>query len=512
MEQIDMSSHQQALYFEQTSASSEIPQASFLLRLDKIKKQGRYGLVLRELQKGLGDRLKYNLQIRNNKEGNTLYSMAIPTNPTYYANANFVIGDRPTLLERRTILEQPSLGYKTREFQPQIPANYIQFEEGQNKIAEVGFASEEAQRYFMYHLYGRPFSVEDSQRAIKVNEAVFSHLRGTTDSKDYLQEFALKRGWTNELSDTAQLAYWDPLKVPLEEIASKTGLSMNDMHIAGWCDIVFDQEGNLSYMTPKIPSVLIPYFTEDGNIGYWRKRRVGEKVGTGIRYTAPFLDKSFDKKSNADDVYNGWKLHDVKDKKVIVTEGEFKALVTTEMTGTVTIGLPGIGTTKSERLLQQLVNAQASEYIILFDTDPQSKSSRPDKVTDSDVAAYDFALRLQENGMSVKIGRVPLLPGHDKMGVDDYLLEQGSSAFEELIQKAMQPQNFAKFVGIDETHFQILRVKQELSKAIKNCQNSRRRGLNIVDIRAYTSALNMQAEVESLYNEYMQKSQQLPLN
>jgi hypothetical protein len=118
--------------------------------------------------------------------------------------------------------------------------------------------------------------------------------------------------------------------------------------------------------------------------------------------------------------------------QLLPCEGPKKALAALTA-GYAPVGLPGVqmgrrvGPDGSERLIPalQLLAAPGRRWLIAFDAEARAKTAG--KVA---AAAGALARTLRAAGGRVEIARLPLLPGHDKTGLDDLLAAAGIEALD----------------------------------------------------------------------------------
>lgn len=131
-----------------------------------------------------------------------------------------------------------------------------------------------------------------------------------------------------------------------------------------------------------------------------------------------------------------WELREKPHKPLIITEGEKKVLVLHKH-GFNTIGLPGVWSFKNtktgeEDLISDLraFSWERRTVHIVFDSDsifnPQVKQ-----------AQIELALKLWERGAKVFIVDLPQPTHNKKQGVDDFIAQRGSKAFQEAMNKAL---------------------------------------------------------------------------
>jgi putative DNA primase/helicase len=134
------------------------------------------------------------------------------------------------------------------------------------------------------------------------------------------------------------------------------------------------------------------------------------------------------------------KLTESKFQEIIITEGEIKAACGAQH-GYCVIGIAGVdcwAVRKSSRLIPDLesIEWKGRTVFICFDSDATTNQS---------VRAAEelLAAALTARGAIVKIVRLPAGTGGAKVGMDDYLAANGSSAFHSLLKSAEDPADVA---------------------------------------------------------------------
>jgi hypothetical protein len=382
-----------------------------------------------------------------------------------------------------TLIRFPSFGYDLQdEFRTIGPLKYILLDAEKN-VVEVAGGSEDALIEFRRHLNGVELSAHELRRIAELNQKLLNDLRKDPASRAKLLAFAGARKWPAGLADEAGLAFFDPELFDVEKWAKRYGYSKAELIDAGWYRITFDRFGEPTYVLNSPNSIKIPYFPEPGKEGVpvWRSRNLAKDNPKLPKYTGWQIDRSVNRKlSVAEKLYNGGKLAAARGKTVIITEGEFKCLVTEKLTGIPTFGIPGI-TEFNDEMVQALVDAGASEYVVILDRDPHAKALfRADEITDSNRAAYSLARDLERLGAgNVRVGTLPELEGGEKLGIDDLALRFGVAPIRKTIDEAKRPVEYAKSIGLDTDFQNLLRRRSRLRKAIRDFRTTaERRGIS----------------------------------
>lgn len=186
---------------------------------------------------------------------------------------------------------------------------------------------------------------------------------------------------------------------------------------------------------PDAQAIEIPYFDIDGRqLSFSRYRLLKSNKGLfspiTFKYYQPkgsnaeiYLPPSIDWKSVSDDVYEN----------IIITEGEFKAIATSEA-GYNCIGLGGVSSFQSKKhgvaLLSPLdkFKWQSRQVYIIYDSDLISNINVR-------MAQYKLAKLLCDLGAKVFTAFVGS-DGDSKMGLDDAIVKYGPDVVESLLQKA----------------------------------------------------------------------------
>jgi len=187
--------------------------------------------------------------------------------------------------------------------------------------------------------------------------------------------------------------------------------------------------------------IKIPYYDREGNNGYTRLRPDVPRKSKGkpVKYEAPI--------GTALRIYLPPTVAACLDNPqvdLVITEGEFKALVSTQ-TGFPAIGLPGVWAwklAKKVRLIPALENIawKGRKVYIIFDSDITEKEG-------VQAAECQLAMLLTNLGAVVKCVRLPDGPPNAdgkpaKLGLDDFLASlgpDGGGALQQLMWEASDP-------------------------------------------------------------------------
>lgn len=222
----------------------------------------------------------------------------------------------------------------------------------------------------------------------------------------------------------------------------------------------FDAQGKVGYkMTNENDVVLILYQDSDGNYTAIRRRLLKDKIsynyydyedGCWKKYTEeingglepggnkylsdPRVYSDFEPRELEGTTYNAallipkiwkneadwiaagglkeqWNPNEAKaiivGRDIVITEGEFKSAITSELTGIPHIAIPGITMVEPE-LIQKAAEAKPKSVTIVFDADPDGMAHlRGDLLTDSERAAFRIAKMLEAAGVAVKVAIWP---------------------------------------------------------------------------------------------------------
>lgn len=461
---------------------------------------GRLDTVIETLRAATNSRLRYPFRIISSEQP----AIELAGNPELFERAVLRVATEPKRSHLDRSIRRALFGYIVQgQFRRIGPINFVVID-GTGHVVDMGFANHLLLQHFKYHLYGRNVSPEKAERLIQIQEAVFAYLRSSSACQERLAQFVASRGWPEGLAESAQLVYFDSRLVDLQDWASAQGFKAGDMCQAGWFEMNFSQQGELSYSVRDSDVIRIPYFHK-GRIVSWRTRHLNPIRAETHKYTSWPLDRSVhDWREFETKLYFQWRLSEAQGNPIIITEGEFKCLVTTHIGKILTVGIPGI-TEVDDKTIQMLVEAHGSEYLVILDRDPFGKGAmRVDGITDSERASYLIALRLQRTGaQNVRVGVIPAKPNGEKVGLDDLILESGAEALKAIIDQATIPSLYAEKVGLDEQLCDILLARQQLKKVLEDYRQSFQRGGTAVAQEVVAQAEYIQGEVETLYRTFL---------
>jgi hypothetical protein len=296
--------------------------------------------------------------------------------------------------------------------------------DAQGNVVEVGARSSATLAIFQDTIFGRDVTEPDLKRLYDANEKLIAAMREDPKCAEKLRAFNEKRGHREEWSDSAQLAYYDPDSFKLIPWAKRNGISLQDLYHAGFVDRTVTAS-KVEYRPLSKPVVFIPFKDDEGRLVLWRMRVIQPKRPGDPKYlSAPLVRSDRYPPSVHRELYQSELLKNIRGKPLIITEGEFKCLVTTQLTGIDTVGITGI-TQVTDNIIAKIVAAGPSKIFVILDRDPRGKSfDRTDALTDSERAAFSIAERLTRAGaQNVRVGTLPNQFEGDKCGIDDWLLD-----------------------------------------------------------------------------------------
>ncbi len=448
--------------------------------------------------------------------------LQIPVKAASYQNTKFEIQKSPKspVDSDQRLVENAYFGYVSGgEFRKIGLINYLVIS-STDEVLEVGLGNSENRKdaellkqVFREQIFGRTLSAEDRRQIINLNTAYFEKLRAHPKCKEKLKEFVQERHWRPQWAEEAQLAYFDGTSVNPFDWAREHKYSYRQMADAGWLSLRFTDEGTVKYQIPQRFSIKIPSFTDSSQakVSSFRSRMLEIKRATpttesrpsdessislsqGLvsphstgrpqkplaKYKGQFKDRSLtDPSALTNEMYLSWMLENqnlVKNKRIVITEGEFKSMVATKMTGILTLGILGIGNF-TRQLAKLVVQADPSEIIIVLDRDTKSADLiRIDGISDSKRMAYAIAQELQHAGArDVKIGILPDVLNGEKVGVDDLLLTKGVGPYLEVLNSALAPEFYAKKLGMDEPLQKLFLKVRDISLVWNRYNRSARR-------------------------------------
>lgn len=206
---------------------------------------------------------------------------------------------------------------------------------------------------------------------------------------------------------------------------------------------------------------LLPYFTPEGKATrffryrYLEETRQGFALMTGqkaLKYGQPY--------NTINEIYLppfiDWAAYLRGSGPLVITEGELKAACAT-LHEVPTIGLGGVWCFMSKRsklpLLPQLqaaINWKDRLVIVCYDSDA---------VTNPDVLAAEgvLAKNLTALGADVRIARIPV-EAETKLGIDDYIVKYGASAFQSKILSSAFP--YAECAALHELSSKVVYIRE----------------------------------------------------
>jgi hypothetical protein len=188
---------------------------------------------------------------------------------------------------------------------------------------------------------------------------------------------------------------------------------------------------------PELPSLLFRYHDVHGTQreGVWRLRLL--ELPTGSFGERKQLGKYLQEPGTPPVIYwprtRAWsKLITHPSETILITEGEGKAACAAKH-GYACLGLGGVWSWRSKRhdwsILPELLEVTwaGREVIVVFDSDGR----RNEQVC---LAAAQLTRQLQHRGARTKVVFLPDLDGHDKVGLDDFIVLRGPEAFDALLE------------------------------------------------------------------------------
>lgn len=471
-----------------------------------LKESENFSEVIVPLKEVTNQRLKHPFSLRTSEGGYRL-----PVNESAYSNAKFEVPQQPDAVPAaapgQKLVRKVEFGYRlSSEYRKISKLEYLLLDSGGN-VLEVGAKSKAILKEFKSHLYGRTLGKEELEKISEINGKIFNELKNNSRAASIVKEFEKSRGWPEGLSEKGQLVYYDNRVIDLKAWAKKNGYTNAQMKDAGWFRLAFNDRGQPIYLPSREASIKIPYFSDASKtkINVWRTRTLDSSNPNLPRYMSWPLDRSIERRLTVTErLYNGWDLAHAKGKTVVITEGEFKCLVTRDASGYVTVGIPGI-TEFDDAIISALVRAEAKEYVIILDRDARAKGMlRVDGVSDSERAAYVIAKELKAAGAaSVRVGVLPDAFHGEKVGSDDLILAQGPEPFVDVVQKAGGIADYAKRISLNTTFQEIVYRKQKVRSALNAYEKSVQRGGAEVSKKQLDDALNVLAILERLEKSYL---------
>ena len=365
------------------------------------------------------------------------------------------------------------------------PVRFVVVDAGGN-VLEMGFHNEEVMQNFKGHFNGRTLTPEELARIATINEKVIAYLRSHPEARAKLDEFVASRKWPTDINieELSQIAYFHPQLTPMKSWAMENGFTEQDMMNAGWFSLQFNSNGEPLYNSGGSNVIRIPYLNAEGKIDVWRTRVLGEASHNGHKYLSWPLDRSVIRKFDvAHTLYQGWLLDQAKGRDLILTEGEFKALITWKVGNVLTVGIPGI-TQVDNTIVDAIIAAEPARVIIILDRDPVGKAlMRVDKITDSQRASAMIAMDLIERGLpkaKIRIGILPNIADGDKVGLDDLILANGVGSLSAVIDGSLEIGTYLRSIDLDPQFLELHRRYLMLRRAFKEYLRSAARGGKIL--------------------------------
>ncbi len=449
------------------------------------------GLSKRESLKAKGDNpLKEPFYLSKSPD---LLEATISRNINDYARANFRHGSKPrfTVEPPFKLIWNLNFGYKKNEDIRVLGQVAYTVVSPNGQIIEMGFRHPDILKTFLKHLKGYTPGPQELKRLSELNTNLIQSLRKHPQSKIELEKFVESRGWPEGYAEHAQIAYLNPKNFDLYQWARESKYSYYEMYQAGWFKLKFAENGKPFYEVRDEITIKIPYFAdhERTKVLRWRSRVVNPEKGAA-KYKSYPKDRSLNLPYDVNNfLYNGWDLSTVRGKRLVITEGEFKCLVSTQKTGILHVGIPGI-TLFDDRMIQAIVDAGPSEVVVIMDRDPLGKAIKGqiDGVTLSSKAAYQFAKDLQRLGAKkVRVGILPDVYQGAKVGADDLILEheEGLAHYLRVIGQAQTPEKYAESIGLDPLLQEYVIEKTRLKQDMTSYRNARSRGVSALDRNTY---------------------------
>lgn len=211
--------------------------------------------------------------------------------------------------------------------------------------------------------------------------------------------FLSRRGFTDNTIERFQIGYCPVGKNPIYKgsLAKEAGLATS---------------ADTGFLAGRIT---FPYFYDETTITDIRGRAIDPF--DELRYKSPYNDSFF---RGADFPYN---YHLRCNKKIILTEGEIKADIATQIQYPA-MALPGIMSWRDG-----LVIDLDTEYTMIFDSQRNMRDVRR--------AIMRIAEKLISAGVNIPhIGTIPLF-GRNKMDIDDLILQYGPEIFSDVVNNAL---------------------------------------------------------------------------
>ncbi|MBI2606232.1 MAG: DUF3854 domain-containing protein [Deltaproteobacteria bacterium] len=485
---------------------SKVRQVNEAAYQSALKETGNFNEVIAPLKEVTDQRLKHPFSLRTFETW-----LRLPVNESAYSNAKFEVPKQPNTVPLvapgQKLVRKVEFGYRlSSDYRKISKLEYLLLDNAGN-VLEVGAKSKAILKEFKNHLYGRTLSREELEKISEINGRIFNELKNNSLAASKVKEFEKSRKWPEGLSEKGQLVYYDRSVIDLKAWAKKNGYTNAQMKDAGWFRLVFNDQGQPIYLPSREASIKIPFFSDASKtkINVWRTRTLDSSNPNLPRYMSWPLDRAIERDFTVTErLYNGWDLARAKGKTVVITEGEFKCLVTQDASGYVTVGIPGI-TEFDDAIISALVKSEAKEYVVILDRDARAKGMlRVDGISDSERAAYVIAKELKAAGAtSVRVGVLPDAFHGEKVGSDDLILAQGPKPFVDVVQNAAGIETYAKQISLNTTFQEIIYRKQEVRSALNAYERSVQRGGAEVSKRQLDGALDTLAILERAEKNYL---------
>jgi hypothetical protein len=465
----------------QESASQAQPEPPALTIKEVLDKTRDWGELTDALERTIDPVFKYPLVLTSSMEGK---KTELPVSIDAYSSTKYTVGTEPTCsTEGTTVHRNVSMSYLVQG-KPK-PFGKVSFlvTDSTGQVLEVGASSEKTLKVFRENVFGRDYTPEDLERLYTVNEKLISALRAEPTCAEKLADFVANREHEPEWADDAKLAYYNPRSFDILRWARQNDIAFEDLYHAGFVDRTVTDE-KVSYRAKSEPVIFIPFSDDNGRIVLWRMRVINPEEGKPKYRSAPLERADRFPPSVHRELYQAHLLKDVRGKPLIITEGEFKCMVATQLTGIATVGITGI-TQVTDLIIKKIIEAGPSQVIVLLDRDPQGKGDyRTDSLTDSERAAFLIAQRLIRAGHpNVTVGTIPDRFNGDKCGIDDFLLDinktEGKAAvktqLEQIIKDSLEPQLWLAKRSNDPGLQEVLAREQRLRQVIRDFSGHLRR-------------------------------------
>lgn len=452
------------------------------LTIREVLRQTRdWGGLTDKLERQIDPVFKYPLVLTSSMEGK---KTGLPVSVDAYSATRYTVGTEPTCnTEGTTVHRNVSISYLVQGKPKSVGKVSFLVTDSTGQVVEVGAPSKETLKVFSENIFGRDYTPQDLERLYTVNEKLIAALRAEPACAKKLAEFVAKREHEPEWADEAKLAYYDPRSFDILKWAKRNDVSLEDLYHAGFVDRTVT-DTNVSYRAKSEPVVFIPFNDDNGRIVLWRMRVINPQEGKPKYRSAPLERADRFPASVHRELYQADLLKNIAGKPLIITEGEFKCMVATQLTGIATVGITGI-TQVTDLIIQKIVEAGPSQVVVLLDRDPQGKGDyRTDSLTDSERAAFLIAQRLIRAGHpKVTVGTIPDRFGGDKCGIDDFLLDiknvEGSAHvrthLEQIIKDSLAPRGWLAARSDDPELQDVLAREQRLRQVIRDFSGHLRR-------------------------------------